>query len=175
MPEGPNPRAQVVLKPIGIIHTPNKEPKGTPIQAATVDAVDVEATVEVFPEYVPGLNDLDGFSHAIILYHFHRSGEPKLMVTPYLDGQPRGVFSTRAPARPNSIGISVVRLVAIRPGGILLVRGIDIVDGTPLLDIKPYVPAFDVIAAERIGWLDSKVQHAASTKGDGRFSPGHDE
>lgn len=174
MPSESDPRSSIVFKPIGIVHSPYKEPKGVPIQAATVEAAGVEATVEIFPEHVAGLKDLDGFSHAILVYHFHRSGEPRLLVKPFLDGQQRGLFSTRAPARPNPIGISAVRLVSVGPGGTLVVRGIDVVDGTPLLDIKPYVPAFDVVPADRIGWLDSKVQRAASTRGDGRFSPGRD-
>jgi tRNA-Thr(GGU) m(6)t(6)A37 methyltransferase TsaA len=172
MPNGSNPRAPVVLKPIGIIHTPYKEPKGTPIQSATREAKDVEATVEVFPEYAAGLKDLDGFSHVMLIYHFHLARESSLSVVPYLDDVPRGVFSTRSPARPNPIGISVVRLVSVRPEGHLLVRGIDIVDGTPLLDIKPYIPAFDTQAADRTGWLGSKARLAGSCKDDGRFSSG---
>ncbi len=162
MPNGTNPRAPVVFKPIGIIHTPYKEPKGTPIQSARREAKDVEATVEVFPEYAAGLKDLDGFSHVMLIYHFHLARVPSLAVIPFLDTVPRGVFATRSPARPNPIGISVVRLVSMRPEGYLLVKGIDIVDGTPLLDIKPYIPAFDTHAADRTGWLGSKGRLAGT-------------
>jgi tRNA (adenine37-N6)-methyltransferase len=158
MPGEPNPRAPVIFKPIGTIHTPWKEPKGTPIQSALPEARDVEATVEVFPDYAAGLKDLDGFSHIMLLYFFHRAHGPSLIVTPFLDNEPRGVFSTRAPTRPNPIGISVVRLVSMRPEGFLLVRGIDILDGTPLLDIKPYIPAFDTTAADRTGWFGLKAR-----------------
>ncbi len=152
-----NPRLPLSFKPIGIIHTPFMEPKDTPIQSALPKASDVEANVEIFPEYVAGLKDLDGFSHIMLVYYFHQSRGQSLTVIPFLDDKPRGVFATRAPARPNPIGISVVRLISTRPDGSLLVRGIDILDGTPLLDIKPYVPAFDTRAADRIGWLGSKV------------------
>ncbi len=172
MPNGSNPRMPVVLKPIGIIHTPYKEPKGMPIQAATREAKEVEATIEVFPEYAAGLKDLDGFSHIILVYYFHLARGSSLFVIPYLDNEQRGVFATRSPARPNPIGISVVQLVSVRPEGFLLVRGIDIIDGTPLLDIKPYIPAFDTHAADRTGWLGSKGRLADSCKDDGRFSAG---
>lgn len=172
MQSGSTQRDSIVLQPIGIIHTPYKEPKGTPIQAAMVEAKDVDATVEVFPEYVAGLKDLDGFSHIMLIYHFHLARVPSLTVTPFLDETPRGVFSTRAPARPNPIGISIVQLLSMRPEGYMLVRGIDIVDGTPLLDIKPYIPAFDTRVADRTGWLGAKGYAAPSCKDDGRFVAG---
>ena len=149
-----------------MVHSPFKKPEGTPIQpsAASQD----EGRVEVFPEYAAGLKDLDGFSHIILLYDFHLSKEASLEVKPFLDDQPRGVFATRAPTRPNPIGISVVHLVKIE-GNILHVRGLDILDGTPLLDIKPYVPEFDVRGVESIGWLESRIRRLAASRDDGRF------
>ncbi len=155
-------------KPIGIIHSPFEEPKGTPIQPTA--AKGVEGTVEVFPEYADGLKDLEGFSHIILIYHFHLSRRSSLKVKPYMDDQIRGVFSTRAPSRPNPIGISAVRLVKVE-GNILRVQDIDIVDGTPLLDIKPYVPEFDVRDAEKIGWLEKNVHKLSASRDDGRFNP----
>ncbi len=156
----------ITYKPVGIIHSPFKEPEGAPIQPSASQA---RGTIEIFPEFVPGLKDLDGFSHIILLYHFHRSRKPELVVRPFMDTESRGIFAIRAPSRPNSIGFSVVRLLRIE-GNILHVEGIDILDGTPLLDIKPYVPKFDSAEAERIGWLEDKVGKVESARDDGRFS-----
>ncbi len=156
----------IEFQPIGIIHSPFAEPDGTPVQAA---ATDVAGRVEVLPPYVDGLEDLDGFSHVVLLYHFHRAGHPELRVRPFLDDEEHGVFATRAPARPNAIGISVVRLVRIE-GSTLRVRGLDVLDGTPLLDIKPFVPAFDLRRAERIGWLEDRAERLHTTTDDGRFT-----
>jgi tRNA-Thr(GGU) m(6)t(6)A37 methyltransferase TsaA len=158
---------EIRYKPIGIIHSPFKEPKGTPIQPTAAKGID--GTVEVFPEYAEGLKDLEGFSHIILIYYFHLVKEPSLKVKPFMDNQIHGVFSTRAPSRPNPIGISVVRLVGI-DGNILYIRDVDIVDGTPLLDIKPYVPKFDVREVERIGWLEKNVHKLSTSKDDGRFT-----
>ena len=144
----------IQCKPIGIIHSPFKEPSDTPIQPAF--AGDIEGTVEIFPEYSEGLTDLEGFSYIILIYHFHLSKEFSLKVKPYLDDQLRGVFATRAPSRPNQIGISLVRLIRVDKEK-LHIRGIDIIDGTPLLDIKPYVPQFDIQKAVKIGWLERKI------------------
>jgi len=123
----------------------------------------------VFPEYAEGLEGLEGFSHIILIYHFHLVKESLLKVKPYMSDEPKGIFATRAPPRPNPIGISVVRLLRIE-GTTLHVQDVDIVDETPLLDIKPYVPAFDVRNVERIGWLESAVQRLRETKDNGRFS-----
>jgi len=153
-------------KPIGTVRSPFKEPCGTPIQPP--GARGVEGTVEIFPEYKEGLKDIDGFSHIVLIYHFHLSDEFSLEVKPYLDDRIRGVFATRAPARPNPIGISIVRLVRVE-GQRLLIRDVDIVDGTPLLDIKPYVPDFDSPEAERIGWLEKNLKELPKTRDDGRF------
>jgi len=156
----------IKYRPIGIIHSPFKEPKGTPIQPT--GARNIDATVELFPEYVEGLKDLEGFSHIILIYHFHLSKHTSLRVKPYMDDELRGVFATRAPSRPNPIGISVVRLVKVE-GNILHIQDVDAVDGTPLLDIKPYVPEFDTRKVERIGWLEKRVHRLRETKDDGRF------
>ncbi len=151
---------------IGIIHSPFKEPKGTPIQPRAAQGI--HGTVEVFQEYTEGLKDIDGFSHVILVYHFHLSKKSSLRVKPFMDDQTHGVFSTRAPNRPNPIGISVVQLVKIE-GNILQVKDLDIVDGTPLLDIKPYVPEFDIRDAKKKGWLEKNVSKLPTSKDDGRF------
>jgi tRNA-Thr(GGU) m(6)t(6)A37 methyltransferase TsaA len=136
--------------PIGVVHSPFTEQKGTPIQPAK--AKGARGTVEVFPEYAGGLSDLDGFSHIYLLCHLHRSEGFKLKVIPYLDTVPRGLLATRAPSRPNPIGLSIVDLVRIE-GNVLTVKNIDMLDGTPVLDIKPFVGQFDERRVVRPGWL----------------------
>ena len=158
--------AEIKYKPIGVVHSPFKEPKGTPIQ--TAGAKNNDGTVELFSEYAGGLKDLEGFSHIILIYHFHLSRVESLLVRPYMDSEVHGVFAIRGPGRPNPIGISVVRLVRIEEN-ILFIRDVDIVDGTPLLDIKPYVPEFDVRKVEKIGWLEKNVHKLSETKADERF------
>jgi len=158
---------EIKYKPIGVVHSPFKEPKGTPVQPPGGKGID--GTVEVFPEYAEGLKDVEGFSHIILIYHFHLSKGLSLKVKPYMDNGLRGVFATRAPSRPNPIGISVVRLVRIE-GNILHVRDVDVVDGTPLLDIKPYVPEFDVREVNKTGWLEKEVHKLSTSKDDGRFT-----
>ena len=153
-------------RPIGIIHSPFKNREGTPIQP--IGGVGVKAEVEIFQEYVRGLQDLEGFSHIILLYHCHLSKAYRLKVKPFLDDVEHGVFATRAPARPNPIGLSVVRLIQIERAT-LTVQDIDIIDKTPLLDIKPFVPDFDVRKVERIGWLGNKAANAKKIADDGRF------
>jgi tRNA-Thr(GGU) m(6)t(6)A37 methyltransferase TsaA len=155
-----------VYRPIGVIHSPLKEAVGAPIQS--VAARDVEGVVELFPQYAGGLRDIEGFSHIILIYNFHLSGKSSLIVRPYLDDETHGVFATRAPARPNPIGISVVRLGRV-DGTRLHVTGVDVLDGTPLLDIKPYIPQFDAIETEKIGWLKDRIHMVEKTKDDGRF------
>jgi tRNA-Thr(GGU) m(6)t(6)A37 methyltransferase TsaA len=157
---------EIIYKPIGVIRTPFKEPRGVPIQPKAASGI--KGTVEILPEYAEGLKDIEGFSHIILVYHFHLTRGFSLKLKPYLDDRLRGVFSTRAPARPNSIGISVVGLEGVEEN-MLYVRDVDIVDGTPLLDIKPYVPEFDIREAEKIGWLEKKVQQLSGAKDDGRF------
>ncbi|MEQ9715244.1 MAG: tRNA (N6-threonylcarbamoyladenosine(37)-N6)-methyltransferase TrmO [Candidatus Asgardarchaeum sp.] len=158
--------SEIKYKPIGIIHSPFKEPKGTPIQPTS--ARGVKGTVEIFPEYIEGLKDLEGFSHIILIYHFHLAKRGTLKVIPYMDKEIRGVFATRAPSRPNPIGISVVRLIKIKRN-ILHIQDVDIIDGTPLLDIKPYVPEFDIHKVERIGWLEKRVKNLHKARDNGRF------
>ena len=153
--------------PIGIIHSPLKTPIGAPLQS--VSAKDLEGTIDIFPEYASGLKDIEGFSHLILIYHFHLASEVSLTVKPYLDNKTHGIFATRAPARPNPIGISTVKLREVK-GGWIRVRGIDVVDGTPLLDIKPYVPKFDTRRVQRIGWYDQNLDRLHETRADGRFA-----
>ena len=154
------------FKPIGIVHSPFKKAQRTPIQPKA--AKGIEGTVEVFAKFADGLVDLDGFSHLILICHFHLAQNYKLKVIPFMDDQERGVFATRAPSRPNPIGISVVRLNRIE-NNILYIQNVDIIDGTPLLDIKPYVPEFDSKEDIKIGWLEKRVNKLSITKDDGRF------
>jgi len=158
---------EIKYQPIGVIRSPFKEAKGTPIQPAGAEGI--QGTVEVFPEYAKGLKDVDGFSHLILLYHFHLSQGASLEAKPYMNNETHGVFAMRGPSRPNPIGISVVRLVKIEEN-ILHIQDVDIVDGTPLLDIKPYVPEFDIRQVEKVGWLEKKVHKLPSSKDDGRFT-----
>ncbi|MCD4791705.1 MAG: tRNA (N6-threonylcarbamoyladenosine(37)-N6)-methyltransferase TrmO [Bacteroidales bacterium] len=157
---------EIKYKPIGIIHSPNKEPKGSPIQP--VSAGNINGTVELFSEYAEGLKDLEGFSHIFLIYHFHLSKEAALLVKPFMDNKVRGVFAMRGPGRPNPIGISVVQLVRIEDN-ILHIRDVDVIDKTPLLDIKPYIPEFDIRKADKIGWLERNIHKLSKTKDDGRF------
>jgi tRNA-Thr(GGU) m(6)t(6)A37 methyltransferase TsaA len=158
---------RIEYQQIGIIHSPFHETEGMPIQPTA--ATGVQGTVVVFPEFAQGLRDLDGFSHIILIYHFHRSDRFTLLVTPFMDSVQRGVFATRAPKRPNPIGLSIVRLNKLRKHT-LHIENVDILDGTPLLDIKPYVPEFDHNAVDRIGWLGQANKHVRATKADGRFT-----
>ena len=155
------------LTPIGRIYSPFTDPAEMPIQPS--GAKDIYGAVFVDEAYEDGLKDLDGFSHIILLYHFHRSRDYELQVTPFLDDTPRGVFATRAPSRPNAIGLSVVQLERI-DGLRLEIRNVDILDETPLLDIKPFVPEFDAPQNCRIGWLEQAAQKAATRKADERFA-----
>ena len=157
----------VELIPIGVIHTPFTDPAGMPIQPA--GARDVLGTVVIDPAYEPGLMDLSGFSHIHLLYVFHRAGPIRLRVTPFLDRKEHGVFATRAPSRPNPLGLSLVELLDVRDS-VLTVRGIDILDGTPLLDIKPYIEPFDRVEGSRAGWTDSSAKEIAGKRSDRRFT-----
>lgn len=157
---------KITYEPIGIIHTPFKDTKDMPIQAK--GGKGIEGTIRIEPFFAEGLKDIEGFSHIMLIYHFHRSKGYSLMVKPFLDDKLHGVFATRAPRRPNSIGISVVKLKKVE-GRILHIEDVDIVDGTPLLDIKPYIPDVDVFQAKRLGWLSKKTKDFRKTKADGRF------
>ena len=154
---------------IGIIQTPFKDIDGMPVQPS--GARDVPGQLVLDPRYEEGLSDLDGFSHLILLYHFHLSKGYSLMVKPFLDTVERGLFATRAPRRPNPIGLSIVRLNRI-DGRILHILDVDMLDGTPLLDIKPYVPTFDIRSDVRAGWLEQSQERSTSLKSDQRFREG---
>ncbi len=156
----------ITYQPIGIIHSPFEDIENVPIQPAAAGRT--RGTVEVFAEFASGLKDLEGFSHVILLYHFHRVPQVRLVVIPFLDQEPRGIFATRAPSCPNPIGLSVVRLVSAQ-GNVLQIENVDIVDGTPLLDIKPYVPEFDHHEAERTGWLAAAKGKVKRKRSDDRF------
>jgi tRNA-Thr(GGU) m(6)t(6)A37 methyltransferase TsaA len=159
-------KQEIIYKPIGIIMTPFQDPSGMPIQPSAAEGV--KGSVIIYPEFEPGLADLDGFSHLVLLYHFHRAGKTHLKVKPFLDEEKRGVFATRAPRRPNGIGLSVVELLEIK-GNLLEIQNVDILDGTPLLDIKPYVPNFDQVDEVRIGWLENARGKIRGKKSDDRF------
>jgi len=148
---------------IGFVHSPFETTEGTPIQPSR--AKKAKGTVELFAEYAAGLSDLDGFSHIILLCHLHESRSYRLKVTPFLDVKPRGLFATRAPNRPNPIGLSVVKLLGI-DGNILRIEDVDILDQTPVLDIKPYVGEFDHRDDLRMGWLENACKdiNAADTR-----------
>ncbi len=157
---------EIKYTPIGIIHSAFKEQKGTPIQASA--SLDAEGKVEVFSQFREGLMDLENFSHIILIYHFHLSKKTALKVKPFMDDQEHGTFATRAPSRPNSIGISIVRLTKIE-NNIIYIKDVDILNGTPLLDIKPYVSEFDIRKVTRNGWLEHQVSKLKETKDDARF------
>ena len=142
------------MRPIGVIHSPYTEKSQTPIQPSRSQ---MPGSVEVYPEFAEGLQGLEGFSHIIILYIFHQSKGYSLRVKPFLDHQEHGLFATRYPYRPNPIGLSIVRLEGIQ-ANILNVADIDVLDGTPLLDIKPYVPDFDVRENARTGWYETRSE-----------------
>ena len=157
----------VSLRPIGVVRTPFADHGGMPIQ--TVAAQGVRGTIELDPVYEAGLADLDGFTHLHLITLLHRTGAPSLRVTPYLDTRERGIFATRSPRRPNAIGLSLVRLVAIE-GPVLQIDEVDLLDGTPLLDIKPYVPPFDERADARYGWFEQRAQNVHRVRADARFA-----
>ena len=157
---------KIIYKPIGVVHSPFKQPRGTPIQPSIIKGIKGE--VEIFPEYIEGLQDINGFSHIILIYHFHLSKKSSLKAKPFMDDKIHGIFAIRGPSRPNPIGISTVRLIKV-DSNILHVENLDIIDGTPLLDIKPYVPEFDKAEAKKIGWLQGNIDKLSKTKDDGRF------
>jgi len=156
----------IIFRQIGTIHSPFVSIKGMPIQPT--GALGVRGTVEVLPAYTEALVDLDGFSHIILLYHFHKSLTYSLSVVPFLDDRPHGVFATRAPKRPNQIGLSIVELERVE-GTILHIINVDILDNTPLIDIKPYVKEFDYYECSRSGWIEKGTDSVASKRSDERF------
>ena len=142
---------EITIKPIGIIHTPYKEPKGMPIQGKFDK--DIEGYIEISPNYIQGLKDIEGFSHLILIYYFDRAKEEKFIGKPFLEDEPHGIFAIRSPMRPNHIGFSIVKLKKVEESKITFSE-VDILDNTPLLDIKPYVSHFDSREDVKNGWLD---------------------
>lgn len=143
---------EIIMHPIGVIHSPFTEKEQTPIQASRSQAV---GRVDIYPEFAEGLKDIENLSHIHLLYVFHESSGFTLRVKPFLDDQEHGIFATRYPCRPNPIGMSTVRLLS-RQGNALTIEGVDVLDGTPLLDIKPYVPDFDIRTEVRAGWYETR-------------------
>lgn len=155
------------MKKIGTIHTPFTTLEDMPIQPK--GAKEVIGTIEVNNEFIEGLTDLDGFSHIYLLYEFHMAKKTALTVTPFMDTGKRGVFATRSPLRPNHIGLSLVRLKKIEKN-IITVQGIDVLDGTPLLDLKPYIAAFDEVRESNSGWMQASEKDVANKRSDRRFA-----
>lgn len=145
---------EFIMRPIGIIHSPFTEKDKTPIQASRSQAIGV---VEVYPEFADGLKDIEELSHIYLLYAFHKSSGYALQIKPFLDNREHGLFVTRYPYRPNPIGLSIVKLLT-RKENTLTIEGIDTLDGTPLLDIKPYVPDFDLRTEVRVGWYETRSE-----------------
>ena len=150
------------ITPIGVVHSPHSSTERTPIQPRF--ARGLSGTAEIEPRFSEGLQDLEGFSHLWLVTWLHRSTDVRLHVMPYLDDTPRGVFATRSPHRPNPIGLSLVRLLAVE-GNILRLADLDVLDGTPLLDVKPYFPDFDQRAGARCGWYEAVDPEARRTRG----------
>lgn len=159
----------ISYRPIGFFRTPFTQIEGMPIQP--IGAGDVEGIIEVLPEFIPGLRDLEGFSHVFILYHLHKIQGYELSIKPFLDTKKHGVFATRSPKRPNPIGLSVMKLKSICNRYVFL-EGVDVLDHTPVIDIKPYVADFDRCeAADRFGWFEGKSRNAVHHRSDDRFAP----
>lgn len=161
-----SPAMDITYQTIGFIRSPFKDLEAMPIQPTS--KASAPGRVEILPKFVEGLKDLDGFSHLILLYHMHAAREQALTVTPFLDSSQRGIFATRAPLRPNPIGLSIVKLLGV-DGGVLEVDDLDVLDGTPLLDLKPYVPEFDQRPNTRIGWLEKARGEVKERTSDDRF------
>jgi tRNA-Thr(GGU) m(6)t(6)A37 methyltransferase TsaA len=154
------------FKPIGVIRTPFYNIQDMPIQPS--GARGVRGSLRIDPAYQEGIKDLDGFSHLFLIYVFHQVDQPEMTVVPFLDQHPHGVFATRAPKRPNPIGLSVVRLISLTENNLIL-EDVDMLDGSPLLDIKPFVPAFDQPENVRIGWLNQRDHEVETKRSDDRF------
>lgn len=157
---------EIILKPIGIIHSPFHSLEEMPIQPTS--NIGEPGIVEIYPEYIDGLKDLEGFSHIYLLYHLHKIHQSRLLVTPFLDKEPHGIFATRAPGRPNPIGLSLVQIVRIEDN-LIHVDRVDVLDETPLLDIKPFVPEFEDVHDVRVGWLEQAKGQIRTLKSDDRF------
>lgn len=160
-------REKIIINPIGIIHTPHNDVNNMPIQP--IAAKGIKGYIELYPEYTEGLTDLEGFSHITLLYHLHKIDGYKLMVKPFMDDKEHGIFSCKAPKRPNAIGISTVKLISIDKN-IVYIEMVDMLNETPLLDIKPFYPKYDNRIDAKAGWLDKKgVILVEKMKSDERF------
>lgn len=157
----------IQFQEIGFFTTPFTEVAGMPIQPS--GAHGIQGTITIHPEFLEGLRDLSGFSHIFALYHLHEINGYDLTVKPFLDNDRHGIFATRSPKRPNPIGLSVVQLERVE-NNVVYVRNVDVLDGTPVIDIKPYVPDFDVWSAESIGWFAGKSGNANHFRSDDRFA-----
>lgn len=157
----------ITLQPIGIIHTPHKEIQNMPIQPVAAQGIIGE--IEIYPQYMDGLKDLDGFSHITLIYYFHKIEGYELQVIPFMDTEKRGIFACKAPKRPNAIGISTVELISVK-NNLLTVEQVDMLDGTPLIDIKPFYPRYDNRENATIGWLEkNKDMPLSGLRSDERF------
>ncbi len=156
----------VKYTPIGFFHSPFNNVENMPIQP--VGGMGIEGSIEILPMFRDGLRDLKDFSHIIVLSHLHRIQGYDLVVKPFLDNKHHGIFATRSPKRPNPIGLSVMEIKGVTDSSILL-EGIDVIDGTPVIDVKPYVADFDIWEADRFGWFEGKSQNANSHLSDNRF------
>jgi tRNA-Thr(GGU) m(6)t(6)A37 methyltransferase TsaA len=156
----------ITYRAIGVVRSPYTTLEGMPLQS--VGAPEVCGQIEIEPSFGAGLLDLQEFSHLHLITHLHRGAPGGLTVVPFLDDTRHGIFATRSPRHPNPIGLSVVRLLAVR-GATLEIAGVDLLDGTPVLDLKPYVPVFDSVAAERTGWLERAAHRVHDVRADARF------
>jgi len=157
----------IIIKPIGVIHTPHTVVKDMPIQPIAAEGI--KGYIELLPEFLAGLKDIEGFSHLTLFYHFHKINGYELVVTPFMDTEKRGIFATKAPKRPNAIGLSTVKLIAV-DGNILHIEQVDMLDGTPLIDIKPFYPRYDNRENVEIGWLEkNKDLPLEKLRSDERF------
>lgn len=154
------------FSPIGYIRSPYTELTDMPIQPRGANAV--EGSIEILEQYAEGLQDLDGFSHAYLIYHLHKASRTALSVIPFMDTVERGVFSTRSPLRPNHIGLSIVEITGVEKN-IVHLRGVDVLDKTPLLDLKPYIESFDYVEKSRSGWMQGSREEVAKKRSDSRF------
>ncbi len=158
---------EIIIKPIGIIRTPHTDIKNMPIQPIAAEGI--KGYIELLPEYTAGLKDIEGFSHITLIYHFHKIDGHKLVVVPFMDTEERGIFACKAPKRPNGIGLSTVKLIGVEDN-IVLIEQVDMLDGTPLIDIKPFYPRYDNRFEVKIGWLEkNKDMPLKELRSDERF------
>ena len=157
----------VTYRAIGVVRSPFTTIEGMPIQPSRAHGA--AGTLEIDPEFEAGLKDLEGFSHVLVVCHLHRVSGAELTVVPFLDPEPRGIFATRAPKRPNPISISLLRVASVN-GNLIQVLDVDLLDGTPVLDVKPYVPEFDACSDARTGWYASAARKDETVVSDKRFT-----